>query len=322
MRRDLHRRGPGGFTLIELLVVIAIISVLIALLLPAVQAAREAARRSQCTNNLKQIGLAIHNYFDTHQSFPSGYVSLWKKDAGDEGTADDDIGHGWGWASMILPQVEQGTLYNAINFGLTMTFPQNDTAQLLRLNVYNCPSDDPKQLVPVRNEANTATVYTVGSANYVGVYGVGEIGEAPGAGTGLFFRNSRVGFRDITDGSSQTFAVGERSHDLSYVTWTGRAIGGWLFPTPSFEGGRNKFSPEPEESFTMILGPIEASDSFPRLPNSPSAHVEDFRSWHPGGVNFLFADGSVRFIKESINERIYQALATRAGGEIVSADQY
>ncbi|WP_435010691.1 DUF1559 domain-containing protein [Tundrisphaera lichenicola] len=321
MRPKNFRRRLDGFTLIELLVVIAIIAVLIALLLPAVQAAREAARRSQCTNNLKQIGLAIHNYFDTNQTFPPGYSSFWKKDSGDQGTAQDDIGPGWGWASMILPQVEQGPLYNAINFGLTMTYPQNNTAQLLRVNVFLCPSDSPNQLVPVRNEANTQTVYTVGSANYVGMYGIGEVGEAPGAGNGVFFRNSRVGFRDITDGTSQTFLAGERSHDLSYVTWTGRAIGGWLFPTPSFEGGRNTFSPDPEESFTMILGPIGV-EGFTRTPNHSSAHVEDYRSWHPGGVNFLFADGSVRFIKNTINEATYQALATRSGGEVISADQY
>jgi len=319
MERTLRVRR--GFTLIELLVVIAIIAVLIALLLPAVQAAREAARRAQCTNNLKQIGLALHNYFDTNQVFPPGYSSLWKKDGGDEGSSEDDIGHGWGWASMILPQMEQRSLYNAINFGLTMTDSPNSTAQVLRVNAYLCPSDGPKLLIPVRNQENTATVYTVGSANYVGCYGVGEIGEAPGAGSGLFFRNSRIGFRDITDGSSQTFAIGERSHDLSYVTWTGRAIGGWLFTTPSFEGGRNKFNPDPEESFTMVLGPIGISDGI-RTPNYPAAHVEDYRSRHPGGVNFLFGDGSVRFIKDTISEPIYQALATRAGGEIVSGDLY
>ena len=114
------------------------------------------------------------------------------------------------------------------------------------------------------------TIYTVGSANYVGMYGIGEVGEAPGRGNGTFFRNSRIGVQDIRDGSSQTFAVGERSHDLSYVTWTGRAVGGWLFPTSSFEGGRNKFNPEPEESFTMVLGPVGLED-LPRTPNYPAA---------------------------------------------------
>ncbi len=310
-----------GFTLIELLVVIAIIAVLIGLLLPAVQAAREAARRSQCVNNLKQIGIGLHNYQSAIGSFPPGYVSRWRLDGGDEGTAEDDIGHGWGWASMILPYVEQPAVFNAINFGLTMTFPDNLTAQTIRFNSYLCPSDSVKQLIPVRNEENTETVYTVASANYVGVFGTGEVGEAPGRGNGMFFRNSRLGFGDITDGTSQTFFIGERSHNLSYVTWTGRAIGGWLFTTASFEGGTNKFNPEPEESFTMILGPVEAEDG-PRTPNHPKAHVEDYWSRHPGGVNFLFGDGSVHFIKETTAIQIYANLISRAGGEIVSGDSY
>jgi prepilin-type processing-associated H-X9-DG protein len=176
----------------------------------------------------------------------------------------------------------------------------------------------------VRDESNSTTIYAVGTSNFIGVYGVGEIGEAPGRGNGTFFRNSRVGINQMTDGSSNTFIVGERSHNLSYATWTGRAIGGWLFTTSSFEGGTNKFDPEPEESFCMILGPIELSedDGMMRTPNYPSAHVEDYWSRHPGGVNFLFGDGSVRFIKNTINEHIYAALATRNGGEVISADSY
>ncbi len=275
----------------------------------------------QCTNNLKQIGLALHNYHDSHRVFAPGYLSLFKRDGGDKGTAEDDIGPGWGWASQILPQLEQPAVFNAINFGLTMTYPANDTAQLMRLGTYLCPSDNPKQLIPVRNEENTETVYTVASANYIGVYGVGEVGEAPGRGNGMFFRNSRLSFQDMTDGSSQTFMVGERSSNLSYVTWTGRAIGGWLFTTASFEGGTNAFNPEPEESFTMVLGPMGEEDP-PRTPNHPLAHVEDYWSRHPGGVNFLFGDGSVRFIKNQINPSVYHALATRGGGEVISADQY
>jgi prepilin-type N-terminal cleavage/methylation domain-containing protein/prepilin-type processing-associated H-X9-DG protein len=322
MARATHRAHMRGFTLIELLVVIAIIGVLIALLLPAVQAAREAARRAQCTNNLKQIGIALHNYVGVWNCFPSGYTSMWKRDAGDPGHADDDIGMGWAWGSFILPQLEQLPVYNAINFDLTMTYAANTTAQYMRFNSYLCPSDVTKQLVPVRNFANDTTVYTVAGANYVACYGTGEIEDAPGAGDGIFFRNSQVGLQHISDGSSQTFAIGERSHDLSYVTWTGRAIGGWLHPTPSFEGGRNKFSPEPEEAYTMVLGPVEGDDKFPRRPNSPSAHVEDYRSFHPGGVNFLFGDGSVRFIRNEITDSVYRALATRAGGEIVGSDQF
>jgi prepilin-type processing-associated H-X9-DG protein len=212
-------------------------------------------------------------------------------------------------------------LFNAINFNLTMTFSANTTAQLMRVAGYLCPSDVTIQEVPVRNQANTATVYTVGSGNYVGMYGRGEIGDAPGRGDGLFFRNSRLGFESITDGSSNTIAVGERSHNLSYVTWTGRAVGGWLFKTSSIEGGTDQFAAEPEESFTMVLGPVEDEDGA-RTPNSPRAHVEDYWSRHPGGVNCLFADGSVHFIKNGIHPTAWQALATRAGNEVISADSY
>lgn len=312
-------RRARGFTLIELLVVIAIIGVLIALLLPAVQAAREAARRAQCINNLKQIGVALNNYHDSNQCFPPGYSSYWKQDGSDFMRAEDDIGPGWAWGSMILPQLEQRALHDSINFSHTMTASVNDTAQLLRCSVYLCPSDSTNLTVPVRDQTNTQTLYTVACANYVGMYGTGEIGFAPGGGNGIFFRNSNIRFADILDGSSNTAAVGERSHNLSYVTWTGRAVGGFLFKTSSIEGGTDTFSAVPEESFTMILGPVGIDDG-PRTPNHPRAHVEDYWSRHPGGVNFLFADGSVRFIKNGITPQNFQAIATRAGSEVVSAD--
>jgi prepilin-type processing-associated H-X9-DG protein len=217
--------------------------------------------------------------------------------------------------------MEQPAVFNAINFGLTMTYRANDTAQLIRFNSYLCPSDSTKQLIPVRDEANANTLYTVASGNYVGVFGTGEIGDAPGAGNGMFYRNSCHTFADLIDGSSQTLMVGERSHNLSYVTWTGRSIGGFLFKTSSFEGGTDTFAADPEEAFTMILGPVGTEDG-PRTPNHPMAHVEDYWSYHPGGVNFLFGDGSVRFIKNQISPRVYQALATRAGGEIVGSNDY
>src|SRR5262249_34543385 len=266
-------------------------------------------------------GIALHNYNDGHGLFPPGYSSFWKRDSGDFGTAEDDLGPGWAWGSMILPYMEQPALFNAVNFNLTMTFAANDTAQRLRASSYLCPADVTPQQVPVREQTNTTTIYTVGTGTYVGMYGLGEIGDSPGRSNGMFFRNSRISFADITDGTSQTLAVGERSHNLSYVTWTGRAVGGYLFKTSSFEGGTDTFAADPEESFTMVLGPVGLEDG-PRTPNPPMAHVEDYWSRHPGGVNFLFADGSVHFIKDSINPIPYRALATRGYGEVISADAY
>jgi prepilin-type N-terminal cleavage/methylation domain-containing protein/prepilin-type processing-associated H-X9-DG protein len=353
MRPDLSRRRLDGFTLIELLVVIAIIAVLIALLLPAVQAAREAARRSQCVNNLKQIGLALHNYVASNGVFPPGYVTSINRNVLDACNQDAentpgqsvDQGTGWAWGSMILPQMEQNSVYNSINFNLSVAFRQNDTSSLTALSVFLCPSDPGPSTVPVfadpPDPAQPGTfsasmiVDTLSRGNYVGMYGLGEVCaqsgavDAPnnnGAGpagqhAGIFFRNSRVGFAEITDGTSNTIAVGERSHNLSYVTWVARSIDGWLGKTSPIEGGTDKFNPSPEECWTQILGPAGLEDGT-RTINQAEAHVEDYWSRHPGGANFLFADGSVKFLKESINPVPWRALATRSFGEVISSDSY
>ena len=338
MRR---RQAAGrGFSLIELLVVIAIIGAVLAVLLPAVQSSREAARRVQCTNNLKQISLALLNYVDSHIQFPPGYSSLWTLDGGDADTAEDDLGPGWAWCSMILPMMEQTQIANAINFSQPILV-DNQTVQAPRIRTLLCPSDYDKSMAraappiwpwrgpsgnaepqaPVRDPNNTRTLGTLARSNYVGVYGTGSIGAGPGRGNGMFFRNSQVGFADLVDGASQTLAVGERSHNLSYVTWTGRALGGWLFKTSSFEGGRDRFAPEPVEAFGMVLGAVGLEDG-PRTPNHPRAHVEDYWSRHPGGACFAYADGSVHFVKSRIAPAVYRALATRAGGEVISAAAY
>jgi prepilin-type N-terminal cleavage/methylation domain-containing protein/prepilin-type processing-associated H-X9-DG protein len=346
-------RPSRGFTLIELLVVIAIIAVLIALLLPAVQAAREAARRAQCTSNMKQIGIALHNYVSAVGVFPPGYVSALNKTVLDACNQDRentpgqgvDIGTGWAWGSMILPHMEQTAVYNSINFNLSVAFHQNDTVSLTSLGVHLCPSDTGPPTIPVfadpPDPANPGSfsasnvVDTLARGNYVGMYGIGEVcaqsgandsannnGAGPlGTHAGMFYRNSRVGFADVTDGTSNTIAVGERSHNLSYVTWVARSIDGWLGKTSPIEGGTDQFNPSPEECWVQILGPAGLEDG-PRTINHPEAHVEDYWSRHPGGANMLFADGSVRFLKSSINPTPWRALATRNFREIVSADAY
>jgi len=348
-----RRRRAVGFTLIELLVVIAIIAVLIALLLPAVQAAREAARRSQCVNNLKQIGLALHNYVSAQNVFPPGYVSsilttvtdACNQDAENTLGQSVDRGAGWAWGSMILPQMEQSTVFNSINFSLSVAYHANDTCSLTALSVFLCPSDPGPSTIPVfadpPDPAQPGTysasmiVDTLSRGNYVGMYGLGEVcaqsgaidspnnnGAGPqGMHSGMFYRNSRVSFADVSDGTSQTIAVGERSHNLSYVTWVARSIDGWLGKSSPIDGGTDVFDPSPEECWTQILGPAGLEDG-PRTINNPEAHVEDYWSRHPGGANMLFADGSVHFLKSSIGTTPWRALATRNGGEVISADQY
>ena len=148
-RIGLNARIRRGFTLIELLVVIAIIAVLISLLLPAVQSAREAARRAQCLNNFKQIGLALHTYHQSHGVFPPGYVSNFIPGAGGNTSLEVDTGPGWGWASQILPQMEQSNTYNAINFNISMIMADNNTAQYTRISSFLCPSDTTPDKVPV-----------------------------------------------------------------------------------------------------------------------------------------------------------------------------
>ena len=197
----MRRTSVRGFTLIELLVVIAIIGVLIALLLPAVQAAREAARRIQCGNNLKQVGLALHNYHDAVGSLPPGLLSK-------PGPDGDNTGPGWGWAAMILPQIEQAAVANAINFGLPIEAPANQTARLTKINMFVCPSDasfQPQFTVvddSTSSSALGAPICDVASSNYVGMFGKGDVSslypysptdEPPGRdnGEGLFRRNRR-----------------------------------------------------------------------------------------------------------------------------------
>jgi prepilin-type N-terminal cleavage/methylation domain-containing protein len=213
-------RPARGFTLIELLVVISIIGVLVALLLPAVQAAREAARRAQCVNNLKQVGLALHNYEGTCQVLPSGYVSAFD-------SAGTDLGPGWGWATMVLPRMEQSSLFASVNFSVGVESPANLTSRLTIVSGFLCPSDRVEPSWPaVSRDPATGVVFQVicqvAPSNYVGMSGYSEPGPD---GEGVFFRNSSIAFRDITDGLSQTITVGERAHLLGVATWSGSVTG-------------------------------------------------------------------------------------------------
>jgi prepilin-type N-terminal cleavage/methylation domain-containing protein/prepilin-type processing-associated H-X9-DG protein len=313
-----HPRRRRGFTLIELLVVIAIIAVLVALLMAAIQAARESARRAQCMNNLKQIGLALASYHDVYNTLPPGYVSAYDSYLG------RDIGPGWGWGTMILPQLEQQPLYNQIQMNLPIQDPSNLTVRTTTLRVFLCPSDNmPPTWAASTGETwiSAGQIYTimdpicnVASSNYVGVFGIAEPGVD---GEGVLSRDSAIGHRDITDGMSNTFAAGERSTNLNsgrgQATWTGAVTGADFWScTP------NPFDPDGgtcrhEDGSGMILGHTGEGHG----PGDPNGDVNQFLSKHGRAAHFLFCDGHVRLIQGSIDYPTYKAMSTRAGGEIL-----
>jgi len=299
------RMRRRGFTLVELLVVIAIIGLLIALLLPAVQAARESARRMSCTNNLKQIGLALHMYHETLKALPMGWIAF---DA--DGTTPHWHGEpGWAWGAKILNYLEQRALaQNAIHDVLPIIDPANTAARVVPLRIYLCPSgkspekfflgpDDVES--PISGSFPTVG-YQLSSSNYVGVFGTRDLHDVcdPSSpdynecrGDGTFFLNRTVGFRDFSDGLSNTLIVGERSAKWIDSTWVGVISGG-------------------EHAPARVVGVA----AYP--PNSEVAEqdtVHNFSSFHPAGTNFLVGDGSVQMVHETIDQAVYRALCTRAG---------
>jgi len=321
-----------GFTLIELLVVIAIIAVLIALLLPAVQSAREAARRIQCVNNLKQIGLALHNYHDALSILPPGYIAASKFIDGETDTAP-----GWSWASMILPQLDQAPLYSSINVSLPIQAAANTTATQTILSAFLCPSDQLPAggTFPVTDGLGN-TVAPVAPSSYAASTGSDAADVAlglncDGSGNGLFFRNSGVRIAAITDGTSQTIAILERAWGDTEGTWTGAVAGGFVL--------RGPFNPCPGSAFATYLAPclVLAHCHLLNTNADTDSGLDDPSSFHPTGANALFTDGSVHFLRNVTGDAgvnpdgstrytpsslILQALGTRAGGEVVSSDSY
>jgi prepilin-type N-terminal cleavage/methylation domain-containing protein/prepilin-type processing-associated H-X9-DG protein len=332
-----------GFTLIELLVVIAIIAVLIALLLPAVQAAREAARRTQCVNNLKQLGLALHNYHDVVGTFPMGYAAMSKSLPVD---GAKDTANGWAWGAMILPQLEQTALFNAANFALPVEAQQNTTVIRSMISTYICPSDATSGPFQVTDAASVklpplpATQWkvlaTAAPSSYAGCVGGDETDTSTGInvdglGTGFMFRNSRIRVADITDGTSQTIAVVERAWSNASGLWAGAVTNGVI------RRGPTNRCPTTGELFYPAATLVQAHCHLLNTNSDEDGGLDDPSSLHPGGANFLFADGSVHFLKSILADAgtrpdgstiyspsgvVFQALATRAGGEVVSADSY
>jgi prepilin-type N-terminal cleavage/methylation domain-containing protein/prepilin-type processing-associated H-X9-DG protein len=333
-----------AFTLIELLVVIAIIGILIALLLPAVQKIREAAARMQCTNNLKQIGLALHNYHDANNSLPPGYVD---RNRDPNSTPDNDLGPGWGWAALLLPYIEQANVYNQINFNQGAGFGVNVSVCQLPLKIMQCPSDGNQQNVVLWDSNFSTPIATVATGNYVACNGWEECFNGAGgnpqngfgtdglpggfgqAGVGAFYRNSKVRFADISDGLSNTIVVGERSSNHAPSTWTGAIKGArcpaWMATTPFTApntppaqapvGPNGSAYDNADFDEALVLAHCNAT----HLPSAdnPFYDPDTFYSIHTArGANFLFGDGSVHFLSSSVNPVTYQALSTIAGGEV------
>jgi prepilin-type N-terminal cleavage/methylation domain-containing protein/prepilin-type processing-associated H-X9-DG protein len=299
-----HPDRPA-FTLIELLVVIAIIAVLIGLLLPAVQKVRDAAARSSCQNNLKQLGLAAQGYHDAHRQFPPGYSS---------GVAanGDDTGPGWGWAAYLLPHVEQQPLFAQINLAVPIEAPQHAAARTTTVKSYLCPADFPPPALQVGPRSASGQLLsitcTVAPASYTGSFGVSEPGVD---GEGVFFRNSQVKIADLTDGTSQTLLAGERSYRYSETTWVGAVTGTKTVPPPG-----SPLPLEVDEASNFVLSHVgEMLDGAAR-----PYEINNFSSNHPGGATFVFADGHVRFLTRATDFQTLKALTTRQGGETPTGD--
>jgi prepilin-type N-terminal cleavage/methylation domain-containing protein/prepilin-type processing-associated H-X9-DG protein len=366
IRDHLGPRDRRGFTLIELLVVIAIIAVLIALLLPAVQAAREAARRIQCTNNLKQIGLALHNYHATNDVFPPLAIHVNSV----AGPTDYNDQNGPSVLLFALGYVEGQTVYNSFNFQIGAVqdnvignTPQNTTVTYTQLNTFICPTNPFTSVYPY-------------STGYAPSYGPQFRWDATsgGVGVGLFAADVSRGLRDITDGSSNTIAFTEvntgdgvtdsRNHTeiFRYVPWPGSTQSGngleQVATNPvgyanlqtyiqncdayaASSGSEVNELDQASQFWALARCHRGAATSLLLTPNNP--HIDCMmisqydpeqypsvgpnaaaasRSWHPGGVNVLLADGSVRFIKNSISPQSWWSLGTKSGGEVISADSY
>ena len=323
-----RNRDSRAFTLIELLVVIAIIAVLISLLLPAVQQAREAARRTQCKSNLKQIGLAIHNYEASSRCLPPGYISV--PGSGTMDAVSGDWGTGWGWLTHLLPNIDQAPLYNSLNMNLSCWSPVNSTFVTTGINVYLCPTAvNPGATVNVEDVSHK-TLIVFGRTNYVHNVGWNDLWSGGAsvaqdygaAANGAMFRDSSVRFSDVIDGLSNTVFVGERSPNLSDAVWPGVMPGSAHYARPPFgsigSGGPGTNWDSGGSYVGAHSGPsIYESPVVIHPPNSPLGHTDQMQSLHTGGAHILLGDGSVRFISDTVNLGIWAALSSRNGGEVL-----
>lgn len=309
-------RPKQGFTLIELLVVIAIIAILIALLLPAVQQAREAARRTQCKNNLKQMGLALHNYESTFGLFPpsstSGFnTGAWAWDSTKSANRDPTV-HLHSFASLILPYLDGANLFNKINYNISSLDTANRDVASAVISSYICPSY-------TGGTFSKDAVWTAGNLNYerfairnyvaLGAVNVMELsGQASFPARGIMYPQSRTRFRDITDGTSNTILLAESKEENASVWIDGSAAticARWANPMAGPPYAGSTVSINYTVYYPAALGGVQQTWG-------PS-------SQHTGGAHHLLADASVQFLSQNLDVNVYDALTTRNGGEVSSA---
>ncbi len=299
------RRARPAFTLVELLVVLAIIGVLVGLLSPAVQKIRQAALTAQCANNLKQIGLACHQYHNAQGSLPPGYSAT----AAYPGTTP-----GWGWAAYLLPYLEQENLYRQIDF----TQPVQSSAAIQTvLPVFLCPADfTPADPFPITDEM-LDPVTTAAPSSYAATVGSDASDTADPTGNGVFYRNSATRFEDITDGVSQTVLAGERAWSQTKGIWAGAPEGG-----VTRAGALNPFPYATAPAQTLAL----VHNNWVNITTDADGGLDDFSSNHTGGANILFADGHVHFIHSITtngqDRKDFWALGTRAGQDVIQGLDY
>ena len=303
-----------GFTLIELLVVIAIIAVLIALLLPAVQQAREAARRTQCRNNLHQLGLALHNYHDTHQCFPP--ASIKSNLAAGSVPSWGDSSPNTSWLTLILPFVDETALYNANNFHRDFQTDANRTVVASKLAQYMCPSDNAD--ASLKNGLYAYGNYACIAGEVCNITG----GDYQASCKGIMFADSRVRMRDIRDGTSNTWIAGEATVK-SLVVW---ASGRWSYAVRGFaSGGYYTNNYQTLNLQSVMGGGCPVAIGINSTLGAAGCYNDWFRvlsSQHEGGAFVLFADGQVRFMSENLDTSVGFALCTRAGNEVIDDEDY
>jgi type II secretory pathway pseudopilin PulG len=302
---------------VELLVVIAIIGILVGLLLPAVQAAREAARRMQCSNNIKQMGLALHNYESAHRTYPPGFISRvtgpWP---GGGNTPLPEAGPGWSFFALMLPHLEQSSLHRSIDFHLPITSPVNQAARSTDVSVYQCPSDawnEPVTVWPISHG-----ISDLAYASYIGCLGGGDPANAPAYTAmyeeqpfnGIFHRNVAIRHADIVDGTSNTIGLGERASMFTPNGWAGVIPSAQTVFSPRIAQSRGQaVGQTARPAITMATVHIRTGG-----PNAPNGSPGGFWSPHTGGCLFLLMDGSVHTIMTTVDMNVYRAMAGRNDG--------